>query len=84
MGTAFNGGKRDQFFKLWNRFVPYVLRQNDLGCQRLEFYLHIYFTVYPAFMGQNQPGMSLQRELAEFKHYLDTRGSELSKTSEFL
>jgi len=53
----------------------------------LEFYLHIYFAVYPAFMGsgpQVQNEKDLRRELAAFKQYLDTRGADLSKTSEFL
>ena len=31
-----------------------------------------------------QNSKDLQRELAAFKHFLDTRGQELSKTSEFL
>jgi len=51
MGTAYNQGNRSKFFQLWNRFVPYVLRQNDIICQKLEFYLQIYFSVYPAFLG---------------------------------
>lgn len=55
MGTAYNAGNRHSFFKLWNKFVPFVLRQNDLTCQKLEFYLQIYFTVYPAFMANNSP-----------------------------
>jgi hypothetical protein len=47
--------------------VPYALRQNDLICQKLEFYLHIYFSVYPSFMGgpnQAQNSSELKRELA--------------------
>ena len=87
MGQAFNQGKRENFFILWNRHVPIVLRQEDLICQKLEFYLHIYFSVYPAFMGgpnQNTNERDLRRELNEFKNFLDTRGQDLSKTSEFL
>ena len=53
MGQAFNAGKRDNFFLLWNRNVPIMLRQEDLICQKLEFYLQIYFSVYPAFMGSS-------------------------------
>ena len=30
MGQAFNAGKRDNFFILWNRHVPIMLRQEDL------------------------------------------------------
>ena len=53
MGQAFNAGKRENFFVLWNRHLPIMLRQEDLISQKLEFYLQIYFSVYPAFMGTN-------------------------------
>ena len=55
MGQAFNTGNRDNFFQLWNRYVPIMIRQEDLICQKLEFYLQIYFSVFPAFMGTNSP-----------------------------
>ena len=32
MGDAFNKGKRENFFVLWNRHVPIMLRQEDLIC----------------------------------------------------
>ena len=54
---------------------------------KLEFYLRIYFAVYPAFMSQNTPQQiekDLRRELAVFKEFLDSAGAYLSKTSEFL
>jgi hypothetical protein len=88
MGQAFNAGKRESFFMLWARFVPLGLRSYDLICQKLEFYLHIFFAMYPAFMtsAANKPEIekNLKRELGAFKEYLDGRGTELSKTSEFL
>ena len=44
--------------------------------------------MYPAFMttAANKPQIEkdLKRELGAFKEYLDGRGTELSKTSEFL
>lgn len=44
--------------------------------------------MYPAFMTSNvskeSTGKDLKRELGAFKDYLDNRGAELSKTSEFL
>jgi len=52
MGQAFNTGRREAFFNLWNRSVPLNVRQNDLICLKLEFYLRIYFAVYPSFMAQ--------------------------------
>ena len=87
MGQAFNNGKREQFFTLWNRSVPVQVRQNDLIAMKLEFYLRIYFAVYPSFMSQGSPQQiekDLRRELHYFKEFLDNAGSYLSKTSEFL
>jgi hypothetical protein len=51
MLNAFDLGKRDHFFISWNRFAPIHLRTGDLKCQKLEFYLHIYFAIYPALEG---------------------------------
>jgi hypothetical protein len=55
MGQAFNTGKREAFFNLWVRSVPLSVRQNDLICLKLEFYLRIYFAIYPSFMAQGPP-----------------------------
>lgn len=87
MGQAFNTGKREHFFSLWQRTVPINLRSEDLTCQKLEFYLRIYFAVYPCFMAQGPPKQidAHQRvELDAFREWLDTSGAHLSKTSEFL
>ena len=40
-------GKRDVFFKLWNRYVPVDIRENDINALKTEFYIQIYFTIYP-------------------------------------
>jgi hypothetical protein len=50
----------------------------------LEFYIHIYFAIYPALAESGQNERDLKRELTAFKVFLDTKGSELSQTSEFL
>jgi len=84
MLNSFDLGKREHYFISWNRFVPLQLRASDLKCQKLEFYLHIYFAIYPALPGSGGSERDLKRELAAFKVFLDTKGSELSQTSEFL
>jgi len=40
--------------------------------------------VYPALPGTGLSERDLKRELAAFKIFLDTKGAELSQTSEFL
>jgi len=66
--------------------MPLSLRQGDVICQKLEFYLHIYFAIFPVHPNNPQPSndKELRKELAAFKVFLDTKGAELSKTSEFL
>ena len=81
MLSAFDQGKREHFFITWNRFVPIGHRANDLKCQKLEFYIHIYFAIFPALPENSKSRMTeseLKKELAAFKVFLDTKGSELS------
>mmetsp|Transcript_18586 Transcript_18586/g.28544 ORF Transcript_18586/g.28544 Transcript_18586/m.28544 type:complete len:204 (-) Transcript_18586:2490-3101(-) len=84
MLNAFDLGKREHFFISWNRFAPIQLRANDLKCQKLEFYLHIYFAIFPSLPDSGQSERDLRRELSAFKQFLDTKGSELSQREEFL
>lgn len=46
--------------------------------------MHIYFAIYPALPGANGTEKMLKHELGAFKLFLDTKGAELSQTSEFL
>lgn len=60
----------------------------DFRTKKLEFYLRIYFVVY-IYHPHNQnfrvrSEKELKKEQMEFKNYLDTKGAELSRTSEFL
>ncbi len=66
--------------------MPVSVRQHEIIAQKLEFYLHIYFAIFPVHpMNQAAPnGKELKKELHAFKVFLDTKGAELSKTSEFL
>ena len=79
MINAFDQGKREHFFITWDRFVPMAKRANDLKCQKLEFYIHIYFAIYPSLPENGRINADLLRhELSAFKVFLDTKGSELS------
>ncbi len=48
--------------------------------------MHIYFAIFPVHPNNPQAGndKELKKELNAFKLFLDTKGAELSKTSEFL
>ena len=63
--------------------------RRDFLTKKLEFYLHLYFVVYIFHPYNNQnfrqrTEQELKSEQVDFKTYLDNRGAELSKTSEFL
>jgi hypothetical protein len=32
---------------MWENFVPPLLRRSDRSAQKLEFYLQIYFSIFP-------------------------------------
>ena len=78
MLSAFDRGEREHFFISWNRFVPIQSRVNNIKCQKLEFYIHIYFAIYPALPDSGKSERDLVRELNSFKLFLETKGSELS------
>nr|XP_057928745.1 lisH domain-containing protein ARMC9 isoform X2 [Doryrhamphus excisus] len=81
--SAFDGGHYKVFFELWTDNIPYDA--NNTETQKLEFYLHIHFTVYPL---RRHPGRHDRAEFEErisyFKKYLETRGGALSQAAEFL
>ncbi|KRX11161.1 Armadillo-type fold [Pseudocohnilembus persalinus] len=84
---AFNSGNREQFFKIWAQIVPTNTRQNNDQCSKLEFYLNIYFFVYnihPFCGTSKKPSQIPKQNVEQFKLYLENRGKDLSKTSEFL
>lgn len=79
-------GKRDIFFKLWNWYVPVDIWEGELNALKTEFYIQIYFTVYPIHpsTGWASNTKEFAKAWKEFKAFLDDRGAELSKTNEFL
>jgi len=69
------------------------MKKKDFQYKKLEFYLQIYFVVYRKHPNiiQNLQNLKMKdndQEFAEaqseFKKYLDSKGSELSKANEFL
>ena len=69
--------------------IPQEMLRRDFVTKKLEFFLHIYFVVYIYHPYNNQSfrarsDQEQKGEQMDFKAYLDSRGAELSKTSEFL
>jgi len=47
----FDNANFQTFWELWEKNVPEDIRTKDQTCQRLEFYIHIHFAVYPIRVG---------------------------------
>uniref|UniRef100_A0A8B9L0F9 LisH domain-containing protein ARMC9 n=1 Tax=Astyanax mexicanus TaxID=7994 RepID=A0A8B9L0F9_ASTMX len=83
--SSFDDGDMKVFFELWAENVPVDIRDSDPNVQKLEFYLHIHFVIYPlkSNVGR-QDKADFDERISHFKHYLETRGAALSQTTEFL
>uniref|UniRef100_A0A8C4RYL4 LisH domain-containing protein ARMC9 n=1 Tax=Erpetoichthys calabaricus TaxID=27687 RepID=A0A8C4RYL4_ERPCA len=83
--TSFEDGDEKVFFNLWEEHIPEHIRDKDPQSQKLEFYLHIHFAIFPLKTTLGALDRSdLDERIAEFKHYLETRGAAMSQTTEFL
>ncbi|XP_063772629.1 lisH domain-containing protein ARMC9 isoform X3 [Pseudophryne corroboree] len=82
---AFEDGDRKAFFEQWEEHVPQEMRSSDPLAQKLEFYLHIHFAIFPLkhTVGRIDRADCDER-ISHFKTYLETSGAALSQTTEFL
>ena len=71
--------RREDFFRLWEKHIPVQVRRNDPEAQTTEFYLQIYFAVYPTLPEAQRHGPAANRNtplhatMAYFKTFLETR-----------
>ncbi|KAI8616627.1 hypothetical protein BC830DRAFT_1117250 [Chytriomyces sp. MP71] len=84
---SFRDGDRNEFFKLWDHHFPPDVVKTDPLYQKLEFQVSIYFAVFPIHPFVNRTAskdISIQHSMELFKIFLETRGAELCKTTQFL
>ncbi|KAM9386157.1 lisH domain-containing protein ARMC9 [Pholidichthys leucotaenia] len=82
---SFDDGDHKVFFELWTENIPSKLKDTDAEAQGLEFYLYIHFTLYPLKRHpMRHDRVEFEERISHFKQYLETRGSALSQTTEFL
>ncbi|KAI9333056.1 hypothetical protein DFJ73DRAFT_799421 [Zopfochytrium polystomum] len=83
---AFREGDRPTFFSFWDDQFPAAMRVTDAVYQRMEFQISIYFAIFPIhpFVVKAKHSPSLPSAMDTFKHFLETRGAELCKTTQFL
>ncbi|KAJ3192998.1 LisH domain-containing protein armc9, partial [Dinochytrium kinnereticum] len=83
----FQEGDREKFFALWDDRFPASLRETDPLYQRMEFQINIYFAIFPLHSGVNPAfakRVTVQKSMEAFKLFLETRGADLCKTTQFL
>ena len=82
----FNYGRKNEFFKSWKRIIPNHIRMREPPLQKLEFYLQVYFAIYPLLYrdGEIKSNKTIQETMDEFKIFLEKKDSDYSKSNEFL
>ena len=82
----FNYGRKNEFFKSWKRIIPNHIRMREPPLQKLEFYLQVYFAIYPILYrdGEINSNKTIQETMDEFKIFLEKKDSDYSKSNEFL
>ncbi|XP_068959367.1 lisH domain-containing protein ARMC9 isoform X2 [Petaurus breviceps papuanus] len=83
--TAFEHGDQKGFFDIWEEHIPTSIREGESLAQKLEFYLHIHFAIFPLKRTLGKPDkVEFDERISYFKAYLETKGAALSQTTEFL
>lgn len=87
---ALSSGDAKKYFKLWARYLPSNVR-STLESQRLEFYSHVLFAIFPLHpikrgqrLIEDSDIAEFKKSIEEFKEFLNTKGAELSRSEEFL
>jgi len=80
----FDNGNKTAFFNTWNEVISGS--DKTLMAQKLEFYLRVYFAVFPVHPLNPERGDKnlLANEMQDFKHFIEKESTQLAKTSEFL
>ena len=82
----FGMGRKAEFFKSWKRIIPNHIRLREPPLQKLEFYIQIYFAIYPLLYRDSEINCNktIQETMDEFKEFLEKKDSDYSKSNEFL
>lgn len=66
----------------WNKIINKNMRIQDPRIQKLEFQTQIFFLIHNVHPLYKKEKYLDEQKIAVFKQYLDTKGTELSKTSQ--
>ena len=82
----FNMGRKLEFLKCWKRIIPNHIRLREPPLQKLEFYIQVYFAIYPLLFRDSEINCNktIQETMEEFKIFLQKKDRDYSKSNEFL
>ena len=82
----FGLGRKNEFFKSWRRIIPNHIRLREPPLQKLEFYIQVYFAIYPLLYRDSEINCNktIQETMEDFKEFLEKKDSDYSKSNEFL
>ncbi|KAH6572819.1 hypothetical protein BASA50_002010 [Batrachochytrium salamandrivorans] len=81
----FRRGDQHSFFSLWDDIFHVQERVSDSSLRQLEFMLGVYFAVYPLLPHASHPKIyRIEDTMDIFKKFLETRGADQCKSSQFL
>ena len=82
----FGLGRKNEFFKSWKRIIPNHIRLREPSLQKLEFYIQVYFALYPLLYRDSEINCNktIQETMEEFKIFLEKKDNDYSKSNEFL
>ena len=85
----FETGNKLKFMEQWNRIIPNNLKLTEPTLFKLDFNIAIYFAIYPILKNNSNFNDSLtkknlEKNMEEFKIYLNQNKTEQIKSPEFL
>ena len=81
----FETGNKSKFMEQWNRIIPNNLKLTEPTLFKLDFNIAIYFAIYPILKNNSNFNKKiLEKNMEEFKIYLNQNKTEQIKSPEFL
>ena len=87
--SCFKSGEKQKFLSQWERLIPNHLILTEQSLYKLNFNIQIYFAIYPilntkANLNNEKVKKNLEKNMQEFKTFLEQNKVEEFNTSEFL
>ena len=88
---AYDNGQYDLFFQLFYNIIPKNNLISNKNLSKLEFFLHVYFSIYPILRNiidkkevNDKVILSLKEKMIQFKAFLDQKETDMLNTNDLL